>query len=351
MNTLKSIIEAFKITHLEKWLVVNMEFGLNFIMPGYGKDLIMFTEYWKKTGFRFDTELAYSKKSYVEKKNGKANTYKIIKLYCKHSQFPKHCEPETVRMEIKTRQSKYLERIKIGHMGHLLEWEPYQLMKTEINQLTRDLLILDHKTDFANLTIRESRKLKDYLNPHTWYKTLQKSEREFYKRKQRYYSLLTKTDRNILENLQNIVGQKLEYLIPDKIEMERYSTSLKNTEMARHSTYSIIGKPFHLDFANGHCPITGISLEKEGRGARYIRTSTLRHLKANDQKQFDRIRMLLIPAKKHHKPKYERTLIAHMAKQIRNKYYNKSKIKKKGYNVGQAQFVGQTNLYEAFGMI
>ncbi len=351
IQTINSLIEVFKIDDEEKWQIINMEYGLNFVMPNYGRDLVTFTEYWKKTPFYNDTELAYSKKSYSVKRNGTANTFKIIKMYCKSSQFPNHCEPNTVRIEIKSKQSRYINSIGIKHIGHLLELSIYHRMKGEILQLSKDLLILDHKTKFTNLDIRQTRKLKDYLNSHTWYSSLQKNANEFYKKKMRYFDLLNKTGRNIHVDLQSLIAEKIENLCTGKIEKGLNSTALLRTEKGLNSTNNIIGISTLLAIPRKYCIITKRKLHSKDVGSPYARTSTLKCLQKENPQEFEKLKTTLIPENKKRKPKYEQSIIAWLAKQIRNRYYNsKRKKKRESPKLGSQPTSRQRKLSKAYGM-
>lgn len=329
-ETLKNVLESFKIVDLKKYQVVNIEFGLNYLFPNYGKDLIPYTEYWKKNQFYTDNELPYSKRSYRTNPNGRANTYKIIKMYCKGIQHPNHCDPNTLRFEIKSKQSKYISKLGINDIGDCLLSGVYKTMCTEIIQATKEVLILDHQVKSDLLTTRERSKLKDYLNTNTWYMVREKSANVFWQMKQRYFGLLDKCGRNIHIELTDTISQKLEKLIMDPFEKRLNSTSLnsfKNTEKRLNSTVCIIGKSTHLDYGHSLCQVTGLKLEHENADAKYIRTSTLRHLQQNDKAKFEQLRRELFANIKIKRPRHEGTLIAHMAKQIRNRHYNGNRFK------------------------
>ena len=79
----------------------------------------------------------------------------------------------------------------------------------------------------------------------------------------------------------------------------------------------------------------------EDANAKYIRTATLIHLHKNDKKEFIALCSLLLN-NSIKRPKYERSIITHLAKQIRNRYYNPNQIKQTGYN--QKQYPNQFSL-------
>jgi hypothetical protein len=80
------------------------------------------------------------------------------------------------------------------------------------------------------------------------------------------------------------------------------------------------------------CALTGIPLNHEKEGAKYIRTSTLKHLHKTDKNKFIELCSLLLNHTQGNHPKYESDIISHLAKQVRNRYYNKIAIKNTGYN-------------------
>ena len=81
-------------------------------------------------------------------------------------------------------------------------------------------------------------------------------------------------------------------------------------------------KPLSKDYPR-KCVITGISLELEKENARYIRTNTIMHVKETDGHLYSLLCSLLLPHTGV-KPVFEKTIINQLAKQVRNRYYNKS---------------------------
>ena len=81
-------------------------------------------------------------------------------------------------------------------------------------------------------------------------------------------------------------------------------------------------KPLSKDYPR-KCVITGISLELEKENARYIRTNTIMHVKETDEHLYSLLCSLLLPHTGF-KPVFEKTIINQLAKQVRNRYYNKS---------------------------
>ena len=73
---------------------------------------------------------------------------------------------------------------------------------------------MNHDTGFQNLSKREAGSLKEYLNPHIWYKILQnkKSRNNFNYHKKKFFLLLDKTGCNIHKVLGKAISCKLEEL-------------------------------------------------------------------------------------------------------------------------------------------
>src|SRR5690606_27823422 len=252
--------------------------------------------------------------------------YKIIKFYAKSLQFPQYSADNLFRFEIKSKKSKYINSVGIYNLNDLLNSETYQELKSAVLSEFAEVLILDSTHEFENLNKRQKGILKDYLNSNIWYKTLQNPKsREFYKKRMRYLKLLDESGRNIHSDLMKIVSDKLEFLTIEK------GTFLP---------IIIMGNCTHLD--KRICPITGISLEQEKEGAKYIRTTTLKHLKEFNPETFDLLRLDLLKNSLD-RPKFEKYEIKHLAKQIRNRFFNPNKHKQQGYH--QREIPNQLGLF------
>ncbi len=60
VNTIIRFIELFEITDFEKYPINNLEYGVNFILEGYGKELIGFNSYHSRNQFMQDENQRYS---------------------------------------------------------------------------------------------------------------------------------------------------------------------------------------------------------------------------------------------------------------------------------------------------
>jgi hypothetical protein len=81
-------------------------------------------------------------------------------------------------------------------------------------------------------------------------------------------------------------------------------------------------KPLSKDYPR-KCVITGISLELEKSEARYIQTKTIKRVKDTDGHLYSLLCSLLLPHTGV-KPVFEKNIKNQLAKQVRNRYYNKS---------------------------
>jgi hypothetical protein len=79
------------------------------------------------------------------------------------------------------------------------------------------------------------------------------------------------------------------------------------------------------------CVVTGIDLKLEKGNAKYIRSSTLKHLKQHEKETYLMLFSTLLNNTKDKLPTFEDSALKHLAKQIRNRYYNIHNVKQTGY--------------------
>lgn len=212
IKTISEFREIFKID-LSLLKIVNIEFGINIIPNIDVKDLITYISFHEKNEFRNDVGLAYSKRSYRPRKNGTANKYKIIKAYAKGIHQPKYCDINTFRFEIKSKESKYINKLGIYTFNDLLNIDVYNKIADKINLEFNEVLILDNITDFRVLSPKEQEKIKFYNNPFNWYKITNNPYRNsFSDNKNKYLNLINKIENNIKNQIQKLIIDKLEEL-------------------------------------------------------------------------------------------------------------------------------------------
>ena len=217
ISTLKQLLSDLEITQPEHYKIVNLEYGLNLVVPNYSVELIRYAKRWKRYEFFNHKEgIATAKMSYSFNRHGKANLEKLVKLYHKFKQkgMSAHCHPDCIRYEVKSKKSRFINSLGIKHLGHLLEIESYNTMANDLIKVSKEILFLDHNVYTGDLTPKDQQNLNNYyLNDHTWEVLIEDSHRNtFIANKKKYLSLLDKTGSNIHTIFTNCINEKLEDL-------------------------------------------------------------------------------------------------------------------------------------------
>lgn len=211
--TIQRFISVFNIDDPENFKAVNLEYGLNFLIDGYGKDLTLYPAFHSRNPFYRDKDNRFSSISHSFDMNGKPNKYLQIKFYSKGFQYPEHCPGNTLRYEIKTKQSKKINQLNINNIADLLKIEVYQLMKNELIKQAGKMLIIDPNPTLKNLNKKTSNKLNQYSNQYYWNKTVnQQRSQSFNEKKEIYFKHLDKTGHNINQLFLDSLVKKLNYL-------------------------------------------------------------------------------------------------------------------------------------------
>lgn len=328
----------------------NIEIGINNIVPFQV--------------VRFIDGLLYHKgKSITEAKDEDGWTYKqfkhgeyIVKIYDKGKQYL--LPNEVIRVEVKiTKMRKLIEKagINISTLADINETtlkQAFDFLCSEFNEV----IYYDYSINTEGLTEANRTKLKDYQN-RTFWERLTRIER--HREKDRLNTLIEKHSDNYKGQIQRqmiagynatIEGKAGDYTLPATPQPTEANDSQKDTRQKSEFVtksqfnYSVISlqddkikskkksdskspqktdlKPLSKDYPR-KCVITGISLELEKENARYIRTNTIMHVKETDEHLYSLLCSLLLPHTGV-KPVFEKTIINQLAKQVRNRYYNKS---------------------------
>lgn len=309
---IQRFIDLFSIERPEHFKVVNLEYGINFIIDGYGKELISYPSYHMKDEFIRDIDHRYSKQK-------KSTKYLIIKLYSKGVQFPEHCPGATIRFEVKSKRSKRINPLGIYHIGDLLKIEPYHAMKTDIITNAKKVLFIDPYPIYDGLTNREANKLKEYSNPSYWFKAINQSRaNSFDEKKKTYLGYLDKTGNNINRKFVESIEQKLTQLF-DQIGIN--SAPIQENEIGINSPM-LKGENIPVSYSRV-CPITGMDITMQKEGSNLLSNTGLKHLEKTDRERFKELQSILLTGQHN---KFERTIYDMMSKQIRNRFYNKRPI-------------------------
>ena len=343
----------------------NIEIGINNIVPFQV--------------VRFIDGLLYHKgKSITEAKDEDGWTYKqfkhgeyIVKIYDKGKQYL--LPNEVIRVEVKiTKMRKLIEKagINISTLADINETTLKQAFDFLYNEFN-EVIYYDRSINTEGLTEAKQRKVLEYQNKTFW-EGLTRIER--HREKDQLNSLIDKHSDNYKRQIQRqmiagynatIEGKAGDYTLPvappydsqkDTQQKSEFVTksppydSQKDTQQKSEFVtksqfnYSVISlqddkikskkksdkkepsksdkKPLSKDYPR-KCVITGISLELEKENARYIQTKTIKRVKDTDGHLYSLLCSLLLPHTGV-KPVFEKNIINQLAKQVRNRYYNKS---------------------------
>lgn len=234
IKTIKRFISVFDIRDFKKYPINNLEYGVNFILDCYGKELISYDSYHSRNPFLQDLNQRYSKKAIrYSPSTGQPDKYLIIKFYCKGFQFPQFCLNETLRFEVSTKKSKKVNSLGIYSIGDLINHKIYNNLKNDIKKIAKNVLIIDLKPNLNILNNREKNQLKKYSNNSFWYEVInQKRSHSFNEKKKLYFKYLDKTGYNLNSKFYQSISQKLNYLFN---ENGNYSPPLDINENGNYS--------------------------------------------------------------------------------------------------------------------
>ena len=287
----------------------------------------------------------------------------FIKIYNKGNQYK--LKNSVVRVEIKVMKMRKLieagiEISTLADINEITLKQAFNLLYSEFNEV----IYYDRSINTEGLTEAKQRKVLEYQNKTFWEKASRRNKQHH---KEQLNSLIEKHSDNYKGQIQQqmiagynaiIEGKKGDYTLPaapqpteanqeekSSLQSEKYVTFSPQNENAKmlQSHPLSIGwecniegikkikekepsksgkKPLSKDYPR-KCVITGISLELEKSDARYIQTKTIKRVKDTDGHLYSLLCSLLLPHTGV-KPVFEKTIINQLAKQVRNRYYNKS---------------------------
>ncbi|UMB60260.1 hypothetical protein MHL31_14390 [Lutibacter sp. A80] len=252
-----------------------------------------------------------------------------LKIYNKSIQYGMN--EFTLRVELKI--NKYEEFKKVG-IRTFSDVNTNTLNKAKELLLRRfdEVVQYDYTINKKALTKREKQLIKNYSNPRYWLIDLKPNYR--FRHKQKLHQIIIKKSKNLHQQLKQEMIKKCSII-------NRHFEN-PNCSIINHSSIELNMLQNHPTKTVKKCPITGIELTREKESAKYIRTSTLKHLYQNDKTEFKRVCNLLLNHTINRQTKFENNIIQHLAKQVRNRFYNRSRIKKTGYK--QKKYKNQIEL-------
>lgn len=293
--------------------IVGLEYGVNFVINYKDTDVIDAAYYHSTNQFYNIKDLVYSKVSYRPKPNGKANQHKQYKFYSKAIQHPTYCNPNTLRAEVRSNRSKFINSLDIYTLADLLNLDTYDTLRTSFLKETEQLLFLDIPNNTRQLTSKQRATVKKMSNPLYWQKALKKDRSKFALKKSQYFALLNKTGDNLTGSVITGVTSKLKDLFNTKSGVTSSTPITEKSGVT--STYSI-GRHY-TTFKT--CPVTKVDISMQKDDSTLLSNTGLKHLEKTDNRQFQRIKDIFLTGNLN---KFEFDVYSMISKQIRNRFYS-----------------------------
>ena len=313
--TLNNILEVKKVlSNLfdckpQQMVFQNIEYGINCNMKMYSNFninlLINGLLYHKAIYFEHKF-----KRGYAEVKHQRYR----IKIYNKGKQY-KMKEP-VIRLEISINKMEEIKGVKINSFNDINSNTLNTLNKLLLKRLD-EVLHYDYTIKKKELSKTHKRLINLYSNSVYWLQTLQPNER--YRHKENLKRITKKHSDNTFDIIKKEIIKKCSIL--NRLQETKECSIINNSYIELKT----------LQNSNRKCIITGIDLNLEKEGAMYIRTTTIMYLKQNDKQMYFMLCSILLNNTKDKLPTFESNIITHLAKQVRNRYYNSRGVKKTGY--------------------
>ena len=196
-----------------------------------------------------------------------------------------------------------------------------------------EVMHYDYTINKKGLTTVQKQLLKSYSNPRYWINDLKPQHR--HRHKKRLQQITLNYSENLHQQLRQDIIQKC--VIINRLSESSKCVIINTSSIGLNITQSTSSKTYKK------CSITGLPLTHEKGVAKYIRTSTLNYLRKYDIKTFVEVSSLLLSNTTGNRPKFENSIIQHLAKQVRNRYYNQLTIRQTGYK--QKKYYNQMELF------
>lgn len=282
INTILVLKNNLKLD-LEKCIVVNLEFGVNIVVPFSVKKLITWLKYHERNEFRYYPNLKYAKHSSTFNKNNQLNQYKIIKAYAKGLQKfdgVNDINENLFRFEVKSKKSRYINKLGIHTLEDLTNREVYECLSNELTQEWNKVLLLDKLH-----TYKKGNKIDKYLISDFWENTLQGHRNSFTHHKKRYCQLLESNPANIYNSIRELITDKLHQLKKGCA----ISPTFENEEVVQIHKY-IRGEYEQLPNEKRKCVITGLNISMQKDHSFLLSHTGLKYYHENDRMIFEKIK-------------------------------------------------------------
>ena len=231
--------------------VVNIEFGFNLILNIYFGLIIDGLLFHKKTNF-------YKKLKYLPYYLITDSTaHKQIKVYAKGLQCHEklnafEVDKNTLRIEVKSKQSKYINKLGIYTAKDLLNLCKYDKLMDEVLKEWDSILLLNLNPDFGNMKKDEVVFIQNANKKSYWQDLLAENvnRNKFGRHKAKYYKIL-KGENNLHQQIKNKIIDKIEQFKSDAnstIELQKetstkvFSTTKLKTKKTINLEYAPLNK-------------------------------------------------------------------------------------------------------------
>ena len=192
--------------NLNECQVVNLEFGLNIIPMESVENVVVWLKFHERNEFRYYPDLQYAKQA-GRFRDGRTNTYKVLKAYAKGKQpFDNitYGDTNTFRLEVRSKQSKYINRLGVFTLNDLINSSIYKRLGTELLKEWNNVIILD-KNLYGN-----NDKFDKYLSQDFWENCLNGDRNKLSRQRKKYFALLKKYPENVHNQVTKLLKEKLE---------------------------------------------------------------------------------------------------------------------------------------------
>lgn len=208
--------------------VVNIEFGFNLIVELYFGLIIQGLIFHSKTNFI---------KKYKHLNHylvTESTPYKQIKVYAKGLQCHEKLNAfevgkNTLRIEVKSKQSKYINKLNIYTAKDLLNLCKYERLMDEVLKEWDSILLLNLNPDFGNMKKDEVEFIQNANKKSYWQNLLAENinRNKFGRHKAKYYKIL-KGENNLHQQVKNKIIDKIKQFksgINTSIELQKETTA------------------------------------------------------------------------------------------------------------------------------
>lgn len=284
INTIYQLKDLFNLD-LTLCKIVNLEYGLNLIPKEDVKNIVLWLKYHNRNEFRYFPGLKYAKQSATFKTDTKVNKYKFIKAYAKGLQLfdgKLYGNKNTFRIEVKSKESKYINSLGIYTLKDLTESQSYLRLSIELLKEWENVLLLD-----MNLQPLNDARLNKYLSSDFWENSINQHRNHFSKHKQNYFSLLYQYPDNLHKNIHSLIENKLNQFEKEQKRGCKFHRVKNNKGVQIRPYIKVENAPV--------CKLTGIDISMQRTDSFLLSHTGLKYHYKNNPELFQRIKYKYLP--------------------------------------------------------